>query len=81
MALARPVVSTSIGVEGLEVVDGKHLLIADTKDQFAKAVVRVLRDSELAAALSSEARKLVVERYDWDAIAARQLEIYSEMTT
>ncbi len=47
MALGRPVVSTTIGCEGLEVVDGEHLFIADTPEQFAEKTVRLLRDRQL----------------------------------
>jgi glycosyltransferase involved in cell wall biosynthesis len=69
LAMARPVVSTSVGVEGLEVEDGHHLLIADDPQGFAGAVERVLADRELAERLGAEGRRLVEERYDWRVIA------------
>lgn len=76
MALGRPVVTTSIGCEGLEVVDGHHLLIADRPERFAEQTLRVLGEKQLSARLVQAARRRVVERYDWDAIARRQLELY-----
>jgi sugar transferase (PEP-CTERM/EpsH1 system associated) len=79
MALGRPVVSTSIGCEGLDVIDGEHLLIADTPERFARQTVRLLRDCHLAEYIRANARKLVEARYDWDQIAERLLDIYEEL--
>jgi glycosyltransferase involved in cell wall biosynthesis len=59
-----PVVSTTIGAEGLEVEDGVHLLLADDPAQFAAATVRLLRDAELRLRLTSAAEKLCLNRYD-----------------
>jgi len=79
MALGRPVISTSIGCEGLDVVDGKHLLIADNPEQFAEKTVRVLMDRILYQRIVSEARQLVVDKYDWDTLAKDLLHIYDEL--
>ena len=79
MALGRPVVSTTIGCEGLGVVDSEHLLIADGPKQFAEATVRLLRDPRLAGDIRANARKLVEARYGWDKIADRLMEIYEDM--
>jgi glycosyltransferase involved in cell wall biosynthesis len=70
-AAGRAVVSTSIGAEGLEVSDGRHLLLADGAHAFAEATGRLLADPELRARLAAEARKLVQERYDWRALGDR----------
>lgn len=66
-AFARgiPVVSTSIGVEGIEAVPGEHLLVADTPAEFAAAVTRILCEPKMAARLAYAARTLVERRYDW----------------
>jgi sugar transferase (PEP-CTERM/EpsH1 system associated) len=79
MALGRPVVSTTIGCEGLEVVDGEHLLIADSPDQFAEKTVRLLTDRQLYQHISTNGRQLVETRYDWDKIAGRLMEVYAEI--
>jgi polysaccharide biosynthesis protein PslH len=79
MALGRPVVSTAIGCEGLDVIDGEHLLIADTPEQFAAKTVRLLKDAQLSHDLCRNARKLVETRYGWDRIAQRLLDLYDEM--
>ena len=71
MALGTPVVSTSKGAEGLDVVDGEHLMIGDTPEAFADAVMRVMRDSNLRERLRCNARILVEHRYDWESIGAQ----------
>jgi len=71
MALGTPVIATSKGVEGLEAIPGKHVLVADDPGQFAQLVVRLLADPDLRARLSANARRLVEERYDWVQIGAR----------
>ena len=69
-AMARPVVSTTLGAEGLGGVPGRHLLIADEPSAFASSVLRVLGDSQLAEALGREGRALAVERFSWQGAAA-----------
>jgi hypothetical protein len=56
MALGTPVVATSKGAEGLEIVSGEHLLIADDPRQFADHVVRLLGDAALRERLAARAR-------------------------
>jgi polysaccharide biosynthesis protein PslH len=70
MALGTPVVSTSKGAEGLDVIDGEHLLIADDPQNFAEAVMRLLNDASRCRRLAAQARRLVEERYNWAAIGA-----------
>jgi glycosyltransferase involved in cell wall biosynthesis len=68
MALGTPVVSTSKGAEGLGVVPGQDLLIADEPTEFAEAVVNLLEDHQLRQMLSLNGRDLVRSKYDWDKI-------------
>jgi polysaccharide biosynthesis protein PslH len=68
MACALPVVSTTIGAEGLDVVDGRDILIADEPAAFAAQTMRLLRDPALCASLGQAGRALVEQRYDWRAI-------------
>jgi glycosyltransferase involved in cell wall biosynthesis len=68
MAMGLPVVSTSLGCEGLSVVDGRQLLIRDQPDQFAEAVLRLISDPALRNDLRIGARTLVEERFDWKPI-------------
>jgi glycosyltransferase involved in cell wall biosynthesis len=69
MAMAKAVVSTAVGAEGLPVTGGEHLLLADEPRGFARAVVRLLRDLDRRRAIEQAARQLVVSQYDWSVVA------------
>lgn len=73
MAVGRCVVSTSIGAEGLDVVNGRDIVIADEPARFARECVALLRDPARRAALARSARCLVESRHSWQTIA-RSLE-------
>ncbi len=79
MALGRPVVSTSIGCEGLEVSNGKNLLVADTPKRFADETIRLFTDRPLYESITIEGRKLVESTYSWDQIAEKLMQVYSDM--
>jgi glycosyltransferase involved in cell wall biosynthesis len=70
MAMSRPVVSTTIGAEGIAATDGRDILIADDAASFARAVRRVMEDPALATRLGEGGRALVERRYSWVAIGA-----------
>jgi len=76
MASGCPVVSTTIGAEGLGAVHEREILLADTPDDMAAAIARLMREPELAMRLAQAARAFVVAHYDWDGIAARLLAAY-----
>jgi len=65
MALGTPVVSTTVGAEGLDVQHEREILIADTPSDFAKQVLRLHADERLWQRLSENGRRLVEEKYDW----------------
>ena len=60
-----PVVSTTVGADGLAVEDGVHLLLADQPDEFADACRRLIEDRALARRLADAAEHLYLERYEW----------------
>lgn len=64
----RPVVTTSIGCEGLPVRDGEHLLVANTTETFADAVVSVLTVVPLASRIAKRGRALVEQCFDWSCV-------------
>lgn len=63
-----PIVSTTIGAEGSEVRDGENILLADSSEDFAAAVVRLLQDPALGQRLRENGRAWVEERYNWQRI-------------
>jgi sugar transferase (PEP-CTERM/EpsH1 system associated) len=69
MAAGLPVISTTVGAEGLPVHDGENIVIADAPTAFAERTVELLRDMERRARLGREARRLVVEKYSWRTVA------------
>jgi glycosyltransferase involved in cell wall biosynthesis len=76
LAMGCAVVSTSAGIEGVDVCHDEHLLIADTAEEFAVAIGRLLDDPELRARLGAAGRAYVREHFDWATIAARVLAGY-----
>jgi sugar transferase (PEP-CTERM/EpsH1 system associated) len=69
MAMGKAVVSTTVGAEGLPVTGGEHVMLADEPRAFSRAVVRLFRDLDRRRQLERAARALVVEHYDWSAVA------------
>jgi len=63
-----PVVSTTIGCEGVDVVDGEHLLVADDPSAFATACTRVLLEPETGERLAAAAHERFLSRYEWSGI-------------
>lgn len=77
LALGTPVVATSKGVEGLDLIGGKDILIADHPEQFAKSVLDLLDDVNLRHQLANQGRQTVIERYNWD-VTGKRLQQYLE---
>jgi glycosyltransferase involved in cell wall biosynthesis len=81
MAMARPIVSTTLGVEALEVTSGHELYIADEPSAFAASLLALLRDPEARQRLGAAGRELVMRRYTWDACAASYDTIYTQLAS
>ncbi len=71
-----PLVSTTIGAEGIAIQDGVHALIADTPEAFAAAVLRLLDDPALGAQLGHNGRQLILEKYDYRIACAPVNDLY-----
>jgi polysaccharide biosynthesis protein PslH len=69
LAMAKPVVSTTIGAEGLPVTSGEHLLLADGVADFSDAVVTLLQDAAQRRKLAEAGRARVEERFSWGRVA------------
>ena len=79
LAWGLPMVSTSVGCEGIDVTPGQDILLADAPETFAAQVVRVLQDRHLADALSANGRRLAEQRYDWRVLYPRWDEVYASV--
>jgi glycosyltransferase involved in cell wall biosynthesis len=71
LALGVPVVSTTLGAEGLNLTPGRDILLADHPGEFADAVARLLSDPAARAALGEAGRAAVTHAYSWEAIEQR----------
>ena len=80
LAAGKAVISTTIGAEGLDVISGEHLLIADSPAEFAGGVEELLASTRLRRLLGDNGRKLVTERYGWDQIANRLEKVWYEVS-
>jgi glycosyltransferase involved in cell wall biosynthesis len=68
-ACGVPVVSTTLGAEGLAVVNGRDALIADEPSSFADSIIRLLEDPDLASSLTRNLKSLVWEKHSVAALA------------
>ncbi len=80
LAMAKPVVSTSLGATGIDAVPGRHLIVADDPDGMADQILRLMSDAGLRARLGAEGRALVLRRYGWAAAARRLDDFHGQIT-
>lgn len=79
MGMGVPVVSTATGVEGLDVEDGKHVLIAETPAEFKEKVNQVIKNKPLFDKIRKNAYELVKEKYQWQGIAKKLESLYQHL--
>jgi polysaccharide biosynthesis protein PslH len=79
MAMAKAVVSTPLGAEGILAEPGRHLLLAEDAPGLAAAIGRILDDPGLGARIGAAGRRLVEDRYSWDASALAMEGLYHEL--
>lgn len=75
MAARCPVVATTVGAEGLDVVHDQTVLLADRPQEFAEACLRLMEDEELRRRIASDGWELVRTRFSWDGVARRFEEV------
>ncbi len=68
MASGAPVVTTPIGCQGIKVIDGEHVLIANSADEYAQRIVFLLRNEEVRKSLAARARSVIEREYSWKKI-------------
>jgi len=80
MSMGKPVVSTTVGAEGLPVTNNEELVLADSAADFAAALIRLLREPSWAATLGGRAAKLVREKFGWRGVAESFAALCEEAT-
>ncbi len=78
MAAGTPVISTSLGAEGLAITHGKDILISDTAKAMAEAIVGLEAESTLWQQIVANGRRLVQEKYDWSVVGTVLLRLHAE---
>ena len=79
MALGKPVISTSKGVEGLDVENGKHVLLRDNPAEFAETIIELLLNKNLAVRMGKNSHKLVKAKYRWKNIVTMAIKAYNQL--
>jgi polysaccharide biosynthesis protein PslH len=75
-ARAMPIVTTTVGLEGIEAVPGEHILVEDDEERFAEAVIGLIEDEKWQNRLAAKGRQLAEEMYDQQVVLQRLDEIY-----
>lgn len=79
MALGKPVISTSKGAEGLDVENGKHIVLRDNPTEFAETIVELLLNKNMAERMGKNGQKLVKEKYRWRDIVTLAIKAYNQL--
>ena len=79
LALGKPVVTTSLGAEGIKVTPSDDLIIADNPKDFANETISLLKNAELRRKLGENGRNLIAREYSWKVITQKMNKIYEEI--
>ena len=79
MALGKPIITTSIGSEGIKYTNGKNVLVANTSEEFVKAIESCLNDENYCNLLAKNARRLIEEEYDNHIICTKLAYFYHQL--
>jgi len=78
MAMCKPIVATSVAVEGIKIKNGENIIIADDSTSFALRTIELLKDEKLRNHIRENARKLVEKEYSWETASSKFNNLYSE---
>ncbi|MBC8491271.1 MAG: glycosyltransferase [Candidatus Marinimicrobia bacterium] len=79
LLMITPVVSTSVGAEGLNLENGRHIIIADKAKDFADAVIGLIKDKKKAGEMAENGYNFALENYDPAKTADKFIEVYNEL--
>jgi glycosyltransferase involved in cell wall biosynthesis len=81
IAAGKPLVATPLAIEGLDLVNGEHLLLADSDEQFSEALIQLLTDADKRVSLGTRARAWARVNLSWEKSIARYEELYEDLLT
>ncbi len=79
MAYGKAIVSTTIGAEGIKITSGKNILIADSPEEFSKAVIRLLQQPDKSKEIEKEARQFAEEEFDNKKVVSKLINFYKTL--
>ena len=79
MAMQKCIISTSLGAEGIQYHDGVNILIADTREEFFRAIKRCIADEDYCKMIGSNARRMIEQQHDINAISSRLVTFYERV--
>jgi len=80
-ARAMPVITTTVGLEGIQAQPGQDVLVEDNPGEFAQCVIELLQNKELQGKLSRNGRQLVEQKYDWQVVLEDLDQTYKRLAT
>jgi glycosyltransferase involved in cell wall biosynthesis len=78
MALGKPVITTTVGIEGIECTYGKDVIVADIPSEFSKSIVYCMQNPEFAKTLAENGRSFAMENHDIRKITENLIVFYKE---
>ena len=81
LAWGMPLVTTTIGLEGIQARSNEEVMVADEPEEFARATIRLLKEPDLREKLSRQGRSLAEARYDWQVIFKELEKIYQQINS
>ncbi len=76
MAMQKAIVSTTLGAEGIDYTDNKNIILRDSPEDFANAVVEIMNNPEMREGLERQGRILIEEKYDWKAVSSKLCDVF-----
>ena len=79
LSMKKAIVTTSIGIEGIDVIDGEHLIVKDSENDFADTIIKLFNDDDLVYKLGYNGFNLIKNKYGWNIIAEQIENIYKKL--
>ncbi|MFI5205321.1 MAG: glycosyltransferase family 4 protein [Candidatus Paceibacterales bacterium] len=81
MAARLPVITTRVGIEGIDAVDHESVLIGETSEELAELTIKILKDKKLYQKIADNARKLIEDKYTYQSLADQLDQIYQQVVS
>ena len=79
MAMGCPVVSTTIGCEGIPVIDREHILLGDDASAFAAQTIELAKNALLRHRIGDQGQRLITQHFSWSSLAEKYNQVYQQL--